>query len=386
MGRLLIVMLGAFVAQTAEYLPIGLLPEIGRNLRVSESAVGALVTGYAWLAAVTAVPLTLATSRLDRRWLFLGLLGVISLANIAAALSPNYAVLALMRVVTALTHGVFWSILASLATRTAPEMPASRALAWAFGGISLAIVAGVPSATAIGQYAGWRAAFGAFALLGFVVIALGAWRLPSLKAEALHAGGAWPHDNGQLTVAVLITGLIVASHFCGYTYIVPLLGRVAGVPSASIPMLLFLFGIAGVAGAALAGWTGCRPAALALLAAIGIVTGEAVMALAPPFPMFAWLNMILWGASVSVLIIGLQGWVLELAPAQPDAASALYVAAFNFGIGSGALVGGLVLPVAGERAVLWTGIMLGAAASIALGALVSRTFPKRDLRECNEGD
>src|SRR6476661_1292695 len=119
MGRLLIVMLGAFVAQTAEYLPIGLLPEISRNLQVSESAVGALLTGYAWLAAATAVPLTLATNRLGRRGLFLGLIGVVSLANILAALSPNYAVLTLMRAVTALTHGVFWSILASFATRTA---------------------------------------------------------------------------------------------------------------------------------------------------------------------------------------------------------------------------------------------------------------------------
>jgi MFS family permease len=126
MGRLLIVMLGAFVAQTAEYLPIGLLPEISRNLQVSESAVGALLTGYAWLAAATAVPLTLATNRLSRRGLFLGLIGVVSLANILAALSPNYAVLTLMRAVTALTHGVFWSILASFATRTAPEMPAGR--------------------------------------------------------------------------------------------------------------------------------------------------------------------------------------------------------------------------------------------------------------------
>jgi DHA1 family L-arabinose/isopropyl-beta-D-thiogalactopyranoside export protein-like MFS transporter len=373
MGRLLIVMLGAFVAQTAEYLPIGLLPQIGRNLGVPESAVGALVTGYAWIAAVTAVPLTLTTSRLDRRWLFLGLLGVISLANILAALSPDYAMLALMRVVAALTHGVFWSILASLATRIAPEMPAGRALAWAFGGISLAIVAGVPSATAIGQWAGWRAAFSAFALLGFATTAFGAWRLPALKAKVLEAG-AWPLGNGRLIVAVIITGLIVAAHFCGYTYIVPLLGGVAGVASASIPMLLFLFGGAGAAGTALAGWINCRPAILALLAAIGIVAGEALMALAPPFPLFAWLEMLVWGASVSVLVVGLQGWVLELAPEQSDTASALYVAMFNLGIGTGAMAGGAVLQMAGERPVLWTGITVGAGACVGLTIQISRAL------------
>jgi MFS transporter, DHA1 family, L-arabinose/isopropyl-beta-D-thiogalactopyranoside export protein len=322
-GRLLIVMLCAFVAQTAEYLPIGLLPEISRNLGVSESAVGALVTGYAWLAAVTAVPLTLATRRLDRRRLFLSLLGVISLANTLAALSPNYAVLASMRIMTALTHGVFWSILASFATRIAADMPAGRALAWAFGGISLAIVAGVPSATAIGQWVGWRAAFGAFAVLGFVVIAGGSRWLPAVGVEAESILGGFPRGNMRLYV---ITGLIIAAHFCGYTYIVPLLGRVAEVPTPDIPLLLLLFGGAGAVGTALAGWAGQRPVVLALLSAIGIVGSQTLMAFGPPRPSLTWFEMTLWGASISVLIIALQGWVLELAPERPDAGSALYVA------------------------------------------------------------
>jgi predicted MFS family arabinose efflux permease len=80
---LLIVMLGAFVAQTTEYLPIGLLPQIGYSLGVSGAHVGILVTGYAWLAALTAVPFTLATNRLDRRTLFLALLAVIAMANLS---------------------------------------------------------------------------------------------------------------------------------------------------------------------------------------------------------------------------------------------------------------------------------------------------------------
>jgi MFS transporter, DHA1 family, L-arabinose/isopropyl-beta-D-thiogalactopyranoside export protein len=198
-----------------------------------------------------------------------------------------------------------------------------------------------------------------------------------LKAEAQNSCVAWPRGNARLCGAVIVTGLIVAAHFGGYTYIVLLVCRVAGVPTASVPVLLLLFGGAGAAGTALAGWSGQRPAVLALLAAVGIVSGEALMAVMPPLPLFAWLDMLLWGASISVLIIGLQGWVLELAPEQPDTASALYVAAFNLGIGSGALVGGLILPVAGEQAVLWTGIMLGSAASVALAALVSRTLSER---------
>jgi len=366
MPRLLIVMLGAFVAQTAEYLPIGLLPEISLDLGVSEGAVGALVTGYAWLAALTAVPLTLATNRLDRRWLFLGLLGVMTLANVLAALSPNYAVLAMMRVITALTHGVFWSILAAFATRIAPQMPTRRALAWAFGGISLAIVAGVPAATAIGQWAGWRAAFGTFAALGLVIIVAGSLWIPTVKAKKKSISEGFPRGNVPLYRAALITMLIISAHFCSYTYIFPLLDRVAGVSGRDIPLLLLVFGGAGAAGTAIAGWAAQRPAILALIAAVGIVVSQALMALAPSLPPFAWLEMIIWGASISALIIGLQGWVLELVPEQPDAGSALYVAAFNLGIGAGAMVGGLVLEAESERAVLWAGVVLGVMAGAAL--------------------
>jgi DHA1 family L-arabinose/isopropyl-beta-D-thiogalactopyranoside export protein-like MFS transporter len=366
--------LGAFVAQTAEYLPIGLLPGISRDLCVSESAVGALVTGYAWVAALTAVPLTQVTSRLDRRWLFLGLLGVVTLANVLAAIAPNYTALAVMRVITALMHGVFWSILATFATRVAPRMPTGRALACAFGGISLAIVAGVPSANAIGQWAGWRMVFGTFAALGLAIIIAGVRWLPAVVAGPRSVAGAFPRGNTCLYRAVSVTTLIVAAHFCGYTYIVPLLDRVAHASKPDIPLLLLLFGSAGAAGTAIAGWLGERPIILALLAAIGIVTSQALMALGGENPSLAWLEMTAWGASISVLIIGLQGWVLELVPEQPDAGSALYVAAFNFGIGGGAMVGGLVLEAGNERAVLWTGITLGAIACTALAMLAPVQF------------
>jgi MFS transporter, DHA1 family, L-arabinose/isopropyl-beta-D-thiogalactopyranoside export protein len=53
---LLVLMFGAFFAQTTEYLPVGLLPQISHSLGVSDASVGVLVAGYAWIAALTAVP------------------------------------------------------------------------------------------------------------------------------------------------------------------------------------------------------------------------------------------------------------------------------------------------------------------------------------------
>lgn len=152
---LLVLMLGAFVSQTTEYLPIGLLPRIAEDLQVFQAAVGALVTGYAWIITLTVIPIMLLTNRINRRPLFLALLANITLCNGLALVAHSYWFLILLRIIAALGHGVFWSILASYAVKIAPRMPPGRATAWAYSGISLSIVGGVPLSTAeLGHRAG----------------------------------------------------------------------------------------------------------------------------------------------------------------------------------------------------------------------------------------
>ncbi|TCL03133.1 MFS transporter [Sodalis ligni] len=359
MSRLLILMLGAFVAQTTEYLPIGLLSQIAASLDVSETRTGTLVTGYAWIAAITAIPFTLATQRISRRTLFLGLLGIISLTNGMAALTPTFPLLIMLRLITALTHGIFWSIIAAYAVRLYPDMPASRATAWVLGGISLALVAGVPTATAVGQWMGWRVSFSAYAALGGAALWLGYRFLPvagDISASTFVRG--LPRGPASLYVASLVTVLAVTTHFVGYTYVVPILTETVHLPENRHAIILMVFGVAGVVATWLSVWLALRPFILALIATFGLVSSQAALLLTGTTE-WVWLAMSLWGASVAILIVGLQSWVIEMVPNQPDAASSLYVAAFNFGIGSGALVGGIMLSRNGGAAVLMTGFGLG---------------------------
>jgi DHA1 family L-arabinose/isopropyl-beta-D-thiogalactopyranoside export protein-like MFS transporter len=359
MIRLLVLTLGAFVWQTTEILPIGLLPQIAGDLHVSEAQVGLLVTGYAWLVALTAVPLTLLTDRLDRRALVGILLTSLTAANLLAAIAPDYPMLAILRVVVALGHGIFWSIIASLATRLAPDIPKNTATAWAFVGIALALVAGVPLTTAIGQWLGWRSAFVAGALLGSIGVIAATVALPQMPALRLETTNRSVLRQPALLHVSVVTALIIAAHFCGYTYIVPVLERVAGVPGPWLPFHLLIFGIAGLAGNGLAGWLAWSARTMVAIASCGIVASQAAISIDSVTPALAWLDMGLWGSSASLLVVGLQSWVLELAPDHADAASALYVAAFNFGIGSGALVGGSVLHEVDLSAVPCFGAAIG---------------------------
>lgn len=362
MRALLVLMLGAFVSQTTEYLPIGLLPQIAGDLQISHTRVGALVTGYAWIVVLTAIPFTLLTRHIDRRTLFLTLTGVITLSNGLAIFAHGYWTLALLRSFAALGHGAFWALLASYAVKIAPQMPPARATAWAFAGISAAIVGGIPLAAYVGQHLGWQAGFALFGLLGSLTLVLGYLWLPAMKLAPQSEAASTARRNWPLYAAAFTTLLVVSSHFNGYTYILPLLSELARLPVSDNSLLLLVFGASGILGTLLAGLLGQRSLQLAIAAATGIVVSQAIMLFSPELPMLAWLDMVIWGTAISALIIGLQSWVIELAPHNAEAASALYVTTFNLGIGGGALTGGAMLAHFGAGAVLWLGLAIGVAA------------------------
>lgn len=165
-------------------------------------------------------------------------------------------------------------------------------------------------------------------------------------------------------MAALVSMLAVTAHFSGYTYVVPILNEVAHLPESRHALILMAFGIAGVTGTWLSGWISLRPFVMAWLATTGVSSSQAVILFLNSAESWIWLEMALWGMSVAVLVVGLQSWVIELAPGRADVASSLYVAAFNLGIGSGALFGGIALSGAGCEAALMTGSISGALASL----------------------
>ncbi|MBT9431910.1 MFS transporter [Candidatus Sodalis endolongispinus] len=355
---LLILMLGAFVSQTTEYLPIGLLTVIAKDLQVTQGQVGFLVTGYAWIITLTVLPVTLLTRRVDRRVLFLWLLEIIAVCNGLAIITHHYWLLMIVRIAAALGHGVFWSSIAAYAIKIAPAMPSSRVTAIVFAGISLAIVAGVPLSSALGQAFGWQRGF---ALFGLMIFAAGYLWLPSLQDDIPKAKTRTKAPSAPLLSAIGVTLLMVTGHFTCYTYITALLHSPLNIAGAAIPLHLLLFGVAGALGTLLAGTLSLRPAIMTALAGAGVLVSLLLMLTARPWAGYSWLVMALWGGAIAVSIIALQSWVITLAPDKAEFASALYVMAFNVGIGGGAMAGGLLLERLGSPGLLSTGMIIAIA-------------------------
>jgi len=368
---LLVLAISTFVVVTTELLPVGLLPLISDDLRVTQSRAGLLVTVYAFTVGLTAAPLTAWTSRWPRKRLFIGVCAMFTLGTVLSGLAVDYPTLLLARFLCGIAHGVFWSIIAGYAAALADPGRTGRATSIVFAGNSAALVLGVPLGTTLGTAAGWRTAFWVMALLALVTVAAALRVLPHIP------GGAVPQPADTLKVlrlpqlrpAVAATALLTLGHFALYTYITPLLHQ-AGTTDAVVGALLSIYGLAGLAGTWLSGMLVDRRPRLAMFGAAALMAiALAALGLGAHLSPIATTAIALWGFALASLPVSLQTAVLRLGATAPDVASSWYVAAFNLGIGGGALIGGLLLATAGVTILPWTALtVVGLAGAVIWGA------------------
>jgi predicted MFS family arabinose efflux permease len=377
----------SFIYVTAEVLPVGLLPQISSGLHVSEAQVGLLLTSYAGVAALTTIPMTALTMRFPRHRLLAATLVVFVVAQLLAAFSPSLTMLSLARVFSAAAHGVFWAIVAPIATRLAPPGQGGKATGVVFTGSALAMVLGAPLATFVGQATSWRTAVvcvagvGALSLVCILVVLP---HLPVLPRDA-HVT-----LKGQLAAArrqigsratlpgCLITLTAVIGQFAAYTYIAPLVRRDGGLDGRGLAVLLLGFGIAGVLGNVIAGrFVDRRPDRLMITIFAVMAVSMAVLIGTPGLPVTV-IAVLFWGLSSSPMSLSLQAAVLRRAPLSQDAAASVQVVAFQIGIGTGALLGDRLY----GNGYLYLLPLLGAVLTTIAMLLVFRakeTFPPRPL-------
>jgi len=375
----------AFSYVTAENLPIGLLPQMSKGLGVSGGDVGLLVTVYAAVAGVTAIPFTALSNRLPRRGLLVGAVVLLTVSQLTISVAPTYAVVMGARMVCALAHGVLWSVMAPVAAKLAAPGREGRATALAFGGGSMAFVLGTPIATAVGQAFGWREANAALAgSSALVAIALFVV-LPELpgyadSGSARERMAAVPSvmSNRSLQCVCAVTAVAVIGHFSAYTYISEIVRRDGDITGIGLSLLLFGFGGAGIGGTALVGsLTDARPRLAIATGLVGTVVSLAILAsLGPGSALWTSIAVIIWGAAFTSAPICLQHAVLRAVPEAPDTGSAMNVVAFQIGIGGGSLAGSLIVSAHHVAVLPWDDLGLTMIA-VVIAMTARATFPSR---------
>jgi MFS transporter, DHA1 family, inner membrane transport protein len=347
--------ISAFAIGTTEFVAVGILPTIAQGLGVSVSSAGLLVSIYALGVAIGGPILTAFTSKVPRKPLLVSLMVLFIAGHIASAMAPGFATLLLARFISGFAHAVFFGVGATIAaTLVAPDRKAT-AIAMMFAGLTIAIIAGVPLGTFIGQHFGWRATFWGVAILGVVGFMATLLLIPggiktgkplrlSQQLQVL--------KNSHILLVLAITALGYGGTFVAFTYLAPLLEKVTGFTSGSVSLLLLVYGIAiaigNVAGGKLANTNPAR-------VLIKMFFLEAVVLLlfsfTVHFKVAAVITLFLMGGLSFAAVPGLQLYIVQLAekylPGTEDVASSLNISAFNLGVAIGASVGGIAVDHAG---------------------------------------
>ncbi|HEU5158695.1 MAG TPA: MFS transporter [Streptosporangiaceae bacterium] len=365
--------LGAFCFGTTENLPVGLLPLMAADLDRSLSAVGLLVTGYGLTVAVVSVPLTRLTARTRRRVLLPVLLSVFVVTTWISVAAVDYWMLLGARVVMALSQAVFWPVAVVAAAGLFSPRVRGRAASVVFAGGSLAVVLGVPAGTWLGQQAGWRISFLVLSGLGVLACLALAALLPAGDPGESHAATADSPDARRYWLLVVTTALTISGFFTVFTYITVYLTEVSGFSAASISPLLLIYGAVDFAGLMAVGAVVDRGPRITMIASIALLAAAFLGLYAFGTHQIATIgSLALMGVGLPGMVAGLQVRVLQVAPGNTDIASAGTSAAFNVGIGGGALVGGLLLPATGVR-----GTALAAALLVTAALVLSLTDHRR---------
>ncbi|ENK5556650.1 sugar transporter [Salmonella enterica subsp. enterica serovar Newport] len=375
--RVVTLAIAAFIFNTTEFVPVGLLSDIAESFHMQTAQVGIMLTIYAWVVAVMSLPFMLLTSQMERRKLLICLFVLFIASHVLSFLAWNFTVLVISRIGIAFAHAIFWSITASLAIRLAPAGKRAQALSLIATGTALAMVLGLPIGRVVGQYFGWRTTFFAIGMGALITLLCLIKLLPKLPSE--HSGSlkSLPllFRRPALMSLYVLTVVVVTAHYTAYSYIEPFVQNVAGLSANFATVLLLILGGAGIIGSLVFGKLGNRHASSLVSIAIALLV-VCLLPLLPAADSEAHLAIlsIFWGIAIMVIGLGMQVKVLALAPDATDVAMALFSGIFNIGIGAGALVGNQVSLHWSMSAIGYIGA-IPACAALVWAVLIFRKWP-----------
>lgn len=335
---------GTLALGIAEFVMMGILPDVARDLGISIPAAGSCISAYA-LGVCCGAAMLVAAHRFPLKHILLFLSLIALCGSALAVLSQGYWMLVAARFISGLPHGAYFGVASIVAVRLADEDHKASAVSIMIAGMTVANLFGVPLGTAISSHISWRAPFVLVAFLWLLVIYY-IWKwVPDI--------GALPNKGFKHQFAFLKHGapwlILVATMmgnggiFCWYSYISPLLTSEGGFPSEMLSAIMILAGFGMVVGNLASGRL-CdkhRPGHVtACVQGITIVTLLLIFFLAG----YGWLSVALMmvGAGCLFAVSSPQQFlILKHAPGGEMLGGAAVQMAFNLGNAVGAFCGGL---------------------------------------------
>jgi predicted MFS family arabinose efflux permease len=346
------------------------LPAVSRELDVSISTAGQLGTAFAIAYAIASPLLAAFTGRWERRRLLVVALLVSAVGNALAVVAPNYELLLASRIIAALGAAVYTPAATAVATVLNPPERRGRAVAMVFGGLTFALIIGVPVGNLLSEPLGYHGVFALVAgvsLVGLVAVRLGVPAVEAPLAVGLRERFAVAADR-RVLLMLGVTVLGVVSAMAPFTYIAPFLSATAGAHGAAVSFLLVGYGIGATVGNSLGGrvtdrWGSPRPLFTSLGAAIVLLATLPLVMVSVPA---AAVVMFVWGLFTWAFNPPMQNHLIGLAPSNSALLLSLNASAIYLGVGLSGLSGGMVIDLVGIRALPQVAAVAAAAAVVLL--------------------
>lgn len=371
----------AFILNTSEFMPIGLLTDISAGFSITEATCGLMITAYAWAVMLLSLPLMIAASRVEFKRLLLGVLMVFAAGQVFSAVAQTFSLLVLARIVVASAHAIFWSIAAVMATRLVDVRHGSLAIGMIATGSSIAQIFGLPLGRAIGLALGWRMTFGVVGVIAIAIIAYLAAVLPTIPAGKPFTLARLPHlfKNRPLVVMYGATMLFATGYYTCYSYIEPFLQQVASFDAGMITVSLTVFGVAGILGSMLfSRLYDSRSRLFLALSIAGVVAALALLRVVAGSVPAVLAVFMLWGCCGTAFNVAFQAEIIKgVEEDESSVAMSIFSGLFNFGIGAGSALGGVVVTSVSIEAIGLVGAVVVAVCWVVTVAVLFRLMRAR---------
>jgi len=382
---LLALALGGFGIGSTEFVAMGLLPNLARDLlpalyassQADDNAqAGLLISAYALGVVVGAPTIAALAARWPRKRLLLGLLITFTLGTVASALAPTFGLVLLARFICGLPHGAYFGIASLVAASLMGPGKRGRGVAFVLSGLTIANVIGVPSITWLGQHAGWRVAYLVVAAIfaATFVAVLAAVPLQPGNPRATFRRELRAFGRLQVWFALAVGAIGFGGFFALYTYIAPIVTDVAGLPEFAVPLTLVVVGLGMTVGNLAGGWMADRSVQRTMLVFFAVLIAALIwLGITAQLPAALLVGVFLVGGASAAISPAIQTRLMDVARDSQSIAAALNHSALNIGNSLGAYLGGVVIAAGlGYRAPIWVGLavsILGLTLAISTFAL-----------------
>ena len=388
---LLALAVGSFGIGMTEFVVMGLLPEIARELLPAawatsqEDAIaqaGWLITLYALGVVIGAPTIAASVAKYPRHRVMILLAAALTLFNALTLVLPTFELVAASRLLAGLPHGAYFGIGALVAADVMGPGNRAKGVAFVLTGLTVANVVGVPLGTFLGQNLGWRWAFVLVVAIFAAATAAIAVTVPRRAGEPSRTLRAelGVFRIGQVWFALGIGAIGFGGFFAVYTYVSPLVTEAAGSPAWVVPITLVILGIGMTMGNLVGGHLADVDLIRAKFGLLGLLAlSLLLLALTSGWIVTVVIFVFAVAFAASAVSPTIQTRLMDVAGDNQSIAAALNHSALNTGNAMGAALGGAVIAAGfGFAAPVWVGFLL-ALAGLGIAAL-SVTLERRQAR------